>query len=557
MKFILSSLNFRDEEQRESKGTFSSYSKLETNYQEEAVASTIIGNNVILDAGNDVNIKASNVIAVKDDTGRGGNIVATAGNDINITTDDMNSEYHLKEKKSGFSANFSSGGGGVTAGVSYSKTSLENDRSSTTIATSSIISEGSTILDAGNKVKTEAMQANVGEKLIISGKNGVELLDAQEVYNERVKQKSTTVGVSVSVGSTVTSFVSSANEKSKNDGKYGFDNKSQLINSYGDGLDLGRQGIKAGADASQLIVDGMKGSYGSLGGYGVTANASVNVSKSKYESNTSGTTSVAGNINVGKNLVIVSEGDVKLVNQKVNVGENIIVDAKNFEATAGKNTHTNTTNSSSSGASVGYDITGGTVTGGINGNKGNSNSSSVSYDNTVINAGGTFHLTTKEDATFKGANVTADKIDFEIGGNLKVESLQDEYKLDGKNKGGSLNYGHTESNAGSYNSGSGNVSYGESSGDSKWVNNQTSIIAENGGNIKVGETLTNVGSIIGSKNDTMNIEAKELVVENLKDHSNGKDYNVGLSGIDEKMQYHRQSYNIQVMIRNRRQMQPL
>lgn len=95
-------------ESREKNGTFSSYYKLETNYQEEAVASTIIGNNIILDSGNDVNIKASNVIAVKNDNiqSSGGNIIVTAGNDINITTDDMNNEYSLKEKSSGFSSKF-------------------------------------------------------------------------------------------------------------------------------------------------------------------------------------------------------------------------------------------------------------------------------------------------------------------------------------------------------------------------------------------------------------------------------------------------------------------
>ncbi|MCP1226400.1 hemagglutinin repeat-containing protein, partial [Sebaldella sp. S0638] len=525
------------ESKRDKKGTFSSYSKLETNYQESAVASTVIGNNVILDAGNDANIKASNVIAVKNDDiqSSGGNIIVTAGNDINITTDDMNNEYYLKEKKSGWSASASMSGGGASAGVTYSSTSLENTRNITTVAVSSLMSEGSTLLSAGNKVKTEAMQANVGEDMIIRGVNGVELLDAQEVYNEKIKQESKSVGITASVGSTITGFISSVDEKSQNNGKYGFGNKSELINSYGDGLDVARQGIKAGSDLSQLVVDGMKGSYGSLAGYGVTANVSVNINKSKYESNTSGTNSVAGNINVGGNLVISSEGDVKLVNQKVNVGENIIVDAKSFEASAGKNTYNNTTNSSSQGMSAGYDFTGGTVTGGINGSKGSSNSSSVYYDNTVINAGGTFQLTTKEDATFKGANVTADKIDFEIGGNLNVISLQDEYKLNGENKSGGLNYGHTEQSDGTgYNSVSGSASYGESKGDSKWVNNQTSIIAENGGSIKVGETLTNVGAIIGSMNDGMRIEAKEVVVENLKDHDNGENYNVGLSGVDRK-----------------------
>lgn len=115
------------------------------------------------------------------------------------------------------------------------------------MATSSIISEGSTVLNAGNKVKTEAMQANVGENLVIRGVNGVELLDAQEVYEEKVKHESKSVGITASVGSTITSFISSADEKSQNNGKYGFGNKSEPINTYGDGLDLYREGIKAGS----------------------------------------------------------------------------------------------------------------------------------------------------------------------------------------------------------------------------------------------------------------------------------------------------------------------
>ena len=120
----------------------------------------------------------------------------------------MNNEYSLKEKSSGFSSSFSMSGGGVSAGVSYSSNSLENTRNTTTVATSSIVSEGSTLLSAGNKVRTEAMQANVGEDMIIRGVNGVELLDAQEVYNEKVKQESKSVGITASLGSTITSFIS-------------------------------------------------------------------------------------------------------------------------------------------------------------------------------------------------------------------------------------------------------------------------------------------------------------------------------------------------------------
>nr|MBP9479668.1 hypothetical protein [Sebaldella sp.] len=63
--------------------------------------------------------------------------------------------------------------------------------------------------------------------------------------------------------------------------------------------------------------------------------------------------------------------------------------------------------------------------------------------------------------------------------------------------------------------------------------NQTSIIAENGGNIKVGETLTNIGSIIGSLNadEKLSIEANKAVVSNLEDYNRGENAGVNVGGI--------------------------
>ena len=538
------------EEKEEKKGTFSSYYRYETDYSESAVGSTLIGNNVILDAGNDVNIKASNVIAVKNDNiqSSGGNIIVTAGNNISITTDDMNNEYSLTEKRSGFSSSFSTGGGGISAGVSYSRSSLEVNNTSTTVAVSSIMSEGNTVLEAGNRVRTEAMQADIGENLVIRGTNGVELLDAKEVYEEKVKQKSTTIGVNVNVGFTPAQLASTISDVADNVKDYGFGNSSQSINTIGNGIQDLRNVTQLGGN----LYEGIR--YGSqyLNGHmnkGVMENAKQNAlsnlvsasvtasyNQNSYESNKNGTNSVAGVINVGNNFVIQSEGDVKLVNQKVTVGDNFIVDAKNFEALAGENTYSNNTKSSSSGINAGYDIVNNHVIGGANISGGKSNTDSKYYDNTTINVGGTFQLTTKEDATFAGANVIADKINFDIGKDLNIISLQDEYKSNGSSYGvgvdvsGKMPGSNKEEG---YAIPSLNGSYSQDSADSKWVNNQTSIIAENGGSIKVGETLTNVGSIIGSlnPNEKLSIDANKVVVENLKDHDNGENSGIQLSGI--------------------------
>ncbi len=118
-------------------------------------------------------------------------------------------------------------------------------------------------------------------------------------------------------------------------------------------------------------------------------------------------------------------------------------------------------------------------------------------------------------------------------------SLQDEYYTHGKNASAGINYGHNDvrNSAGEmegYNSVGGDMSYGQTNGDAKWVSDQTSIIAENGGTIKVNETLTNTGAIIGSINEPLNIDTKKLVTEDLKDYNNSENYNIGLSGIDRK-----------------------
>ena len=175
------------------------------------------------------------------------------------------------------------------------------------------------------------------------------------------------------------------------------------------------------------------------------------------------------------------------------------------------------------------------MTGGVNVSGGKSNTDSKYYDNTVINAGGTFQLTTKEDALFAGANVTADKINFDIGKNLSIISLQDEYKSNGKNWGAGVGYSEKDPTTNEVKVGSitGNVSYSQNNAESKWVSNQTSIIAENGGNIKVGETLTNIGAIIGSLNadEKLSIEANKVVVSNLEDYNRGVNSGVNVGGI--------------------------
>ena len=235
-------------------------------------------------------------------------------------------------------------------------------------------------------------------------------------------------------------------------------------------------------------------------------------------------------------MIVESEGDVRFVNQKITVGENLVINAKNFEALAGENTYSNSTKSSSMGVNAGYDIVNQNALGGANVSSGNSNTTSKNYDNTFISAGGIFQLTTTEDATFKGANVIADKINFDIGKNLNIISLQDEYKSHGENTSAGVNVSGklpgTNAQQG-YAIPTIGGGFSQNDAESKWVSNQTSILANNGGSIKVGETLTNIGAIVGSlsEDNKLGIDAKKVVIENLEDYNKGENYGLQVSGI--------------------------
>ncbi|MGF6907443.1 hemagglutinin repeat-containing protein [Fusobacterium sp. PH5-44] len=152
------------------------------------------------------------------------------------------------------------------------------------------------------------------------------------------------------------------------------------------------------------------------------------------------------------------------------------------------------------------------------------------------NTGGDFVLTTVGNATFSGANVEGEHLVLDIGGNLTVESLQDIVDSSSKSSGFGLSLSNINpstlvKNPTSSLSGSFNAS--KSVGEQEWVSNQTSLVGREGGTINVGNTLTNTGSIIGSLNaeSPMVINAKEIVVNDLKDKDYSKNSGFGLSGI--------------------------
>ncbi|MDQ9707637.1 hemagglutinin repeat-containing protein, partial [Acinetobacter baumannii] len=79
-------------------------------------------------------------------------------------------------------------------------------------------------------------------------------------------------------------------------------------------------------------------------------------------------------------------------------------------------------------------------------------------------------LTSKGDTTLRGAQAKADRIDANVGGQLKVESLQDTVEQNTKQTGAG---GRLQASLGSAWQASGNFSSSKASGNSNSVNQQS------------------------------------------------------------------------------------
>lgn len=143
------------------------------------------------------------------------------------------------------------------------------------------------------------------------------------------------------------------------------------------------------------------------------------------------------------------------------------------------------------------------------------NNSNITADNITVKTGG--------DATFAGANVTADdKLAMNIGGNLNVESKQDTDYAKGNNWGVNAGVGNTGSASGGFNVGSSNH-------DSAWVNDVTELT---GGNvdINVGGKTTVTGAVIAAGEDgDLNLATNELEYKDLHDFNTSNERGFGVN----------------------------
>ncbi|WP_425219429.1 hemagglutinin repeat-containing protein [Ralstonia solanacearum] len=506
----------RDEHLQVEKGFLSTKTThtIDSAGQTNAVGTTLSGDTVSVAAGRDMTAHAATIAGT-------GDVNLSAGRDLTIATaDTATSESHFKDvKKSGL--------GSAGAGISYG-TNQSTDSNHDTVRGS----QGSLVGSTDGSVHMQA-----GRNLHLTGSD---VVAAQNV---------TGVGQNVTIDASTTDRHHDETHETKSSG-FTLAVKSPVLDAFQNVMQQAdaagsSQNGRASALHAIAAVDGMGGVFGSMGGAatnmgkGQKPEAKIELSwgstSSKNTFTENSTQHNGSNIKAGGTAAFVATGDgtpgsgnVTIQGSDVNA-QNVLLKAKN-QVNLVNSTDTDSTRSTneSKSASVGvsYGTGGWGVSASMSKAHGDANSDASTQNNTHVNARGTATIVSGGDTNIAGANVKADRVVADVGGNLNLASVQDT----------SHSTAHQESAGGGFSVSQGgasaNLSYsnGRASGSYAGVNEQTGIQAGAGGfgiNVKGNTDLKGAYIASTATPDKNQLTTGTLTWSDVQNHS---DYSATSSG---------------------------
>nr|WP_318035825.1 hemagglutinin repeat-containing protein [Ralstonia pseudosolanacearum] len=447
----------------------------------------------------------------------------SAGRDLTIATaDTATSESHYKDvKKSGL--------GSAGAGISYG-THQTTDSSNDTVRGS----QGSLVGSTDGSVHMQA-----GRNLHLTGSDVV------------ATQNVTGVGQNVTIDASSTDRHHDETHETKSSG-FTLAVKSPVLDAFQNVMQESdaagnSQNGRAAALHAIAAVDGMGGVFGSMGGAatnlgkGQKPEAKIELSwgstSSKNTFTENSTQHNGSNIKAGGTAAFVATGDgtpgsgnVTIQGSDVNA-QNVLLHAKN-QVNLVNSTDTDSTRSTNESKSVSVGVSYGTGGWGVSASMskahGDANSDASTQNNTHVNARGTATIVSGGDTNIAGANVKADKVVADVGGNLNLASVQDT----------SHSTAHQESAGGGFSvsqgGASGNLSFssGRASGSYAGVNEQTGIQAGAGGfgiNVKGNTDLKGAYIASTATPDKNQLTTGTLTWRDVQNHSDYSATSVGFS----------------------------
>ncbi|EOU9832439.1 TPA: contact-dependent inhibition toxin CdiA, partial [Escherichia coli] len=485
--------------------------------------SLLSGNRVTVNAGDNLTVEGSDVVADRD-------VSLAAGNHVDVlAATSTDTSWRFKEtKKSGLM-----GTGGIGFTIGSSKTTHDRREAGTT-QSQSASTIGST---AGNVSITAGKQAHISGSDVIANRDISITGDSvvvdpghdRRTVDEKFEQKKSglTVALSGTVGSAINNAVTSAQET-----KESSDSRLKTLQATKTAL----SGVQAGQAAAMASATGDPNAMG--------VSLSLTTQKSKSQQHSESDTVSGSTLNAGNNLSVVAtgknrgdnRGDIVIAGSQLKAGGNTNLDAANDVLLSGAaNTQKTTGRNSSSGGGVGVSIGAGgngagiSVFASVNAAKGSEKGNGTEWTETTIDSGKTVTINSGRDTVLNGAQVNGNRIIADVGHDLLISSQQDTSKYDSKQTsvaaGGSFTFGSM--------TGSGYIAASRDKMKSRFdsVAEQTGMFAGDGGfDITVGKHTQLDGAVIAS---TATPDKNHLDTGTLgfSDLHNEADYKVSHSGI--------------------------
>ncbi|EER9115471.1 filamentous hemagglutinin N-terminal domain-containing protein [Escherichia coli] len=485
--------------------------------------SLLSGNRVTVDAGDNLTVEGSDVVADRD-------VSLAAGNHVDVlAATSTDTSWRFKEtKKSGLM-----GTGGIGFTIGSSKTTHDRREAGTT-QSQSASTIGST---AGNVSITAGKQAHISGSDVIANRDISITGDSvvvdpghdRRTVDEKFEQKKSglTVALSGTVGSAINNAVTSAQET-----KESSDSRLKVLQATKTAL----SGVQAGQAAAMATATGDPNATG--------VSLSLTTQKSKSQQHSESDTVSGSTLNAGNNLSVAAtgknrgdnRGDIVIAGSQLKAGGNTSLDAANDVLLSGAaNTQKTTGRNSSSGGGVGVSIGAGgngagiSVFASVNAAKGSEKGNGTEWTETTIDSGKTVTINSGRDTVLNGAQVNGNRIIADVGHDLLISSQQDTSKYDSKQTsvaaGGSFTFGSM--------TGSGYIAASRDKMKSRFdsVAEQTGMFAGDGGfDITVGRHTQLDGAVIAS---TATPDKNHLDTGTLgfSDLHNEADYKVSHSGI--------------------------
>ncbi|PTU64817.1 filamentous hemagglutinin [Chromobacterium sp. Panama] len=459
-----------------------------------AKGSSLSGESISLQAGQDLTVAGSSVAATHD-------VDLVAGRDVNVTTVE-NRQYQQHDESVKRSGLLGSGGIGFTIGSQKQRDQVgETSVSQTNSTVGSVL--GKVIIDAGRNALIKSSDLVAGGDIDVLAQN-IRVEDVANRYQRdekhEVSKSGLTVALSGVVGAAANTAVQQAQDSKKASGRL----------AALQGVQAGLSGYQAyQAYQQEAMKPAAEQSF-------VGISLSVGNQQSQSHSQRQQSQSQGSQLTAGGNLSLTAtgsgpkdaqgqaqDGDISVTGGRFKAGKDLRLDAaRDLQLQAGRNEDSQSGGNKSSGWNAGFSIgvgqgAGISIFANANKGRGKEEGQGSRWNETVLSAGDTLNLQSGRDASLTGASASGKTVVADIGRNLTLQSLQDQDRYHSEQSNASAGASFT---FGSMN-GSASISISRQKANSDFVSvqEQTGLYAGQGGfDVKVGRHTQLDGAVIAS-----------------------------------------------------------